>query len=97
MLFWPIFGNFWCPGVTLVTFSSNVSNFERNPEKQKIHKKSKTLKINSKILKKNQNNLKKNQKINNKSQQSEKNVKNSQKVPKYHKVSKNLKTNIFFV
>ena len=24
MLFWPIFGNFWCPVVTLVTFSSNL-------------------------------------------------------------------------
>ena len=33
MLFWVIFGNFWCPEVTLVTFSSNISNFERNPEK----------------------------------------------------------------
>ena len=30
MLFWPIFCNFWCPVVTLVTFSSNLSNFERN-------------------------------------------------------------------
>ena len=25
-----IFGNYWCPVVTLVTFSSNLSNFERN-------------------------------------------------------------------
>ena len=30
MLFWPIFGNFWCPVVTIVTVSSNLSNFERN-------------------------------------------------------------------
>ena len=30
MLFWPIFGNFRCPVVTLVTFSSNISNFEKN-------------------------------------------------------------------
>ena len=30
MPFWPIFGNFWCPVVTLVTFSSNLSNFEKN-------------------------------------------------------------------
>ena len=30
MLFWPIFGNFWCPVVTVVTFSINLSNFERN-------------------------------------------------------------------
>ena len=26
MLFWPIFGDFWCPVVTVVTFSSNLSN-----------------------------------------------------------------------
>ena len=32
-LFWPIFGIFWCPVVTLVTFSSNLSNFKRNPKK----------------------------------------------------------------
>ena len=24
ILFWPIFGNFWCPVVTVVTFSSNL-------------------------------------------------------------------------
>ena len=35
MLFWPIFGFFWCPVVTLVTFSSNLKNFERNPKKPK--------------------------------------------------------------
>ena len=29
------FDNFWCPVVTLVTFSSNISNFERNPKKTK--------------------------------------------------------------
>ena len=45
MLFWPIFDNFWCPVVTLVTFSSNLSNFERNPKKpKKMHNKSKNLK-----------------------------------------------------
>ena len=33
MLFWTIFGNFWCPVVNLVTFSSNLCNFERNPKK----------------------------------------------------------------
>ena len=42
MLFWPIFGNLWCPVVTVVTFSSNLSNFERNTKKpQKNPKKSK--------------------------------------------------------
>ena len=35
MLFWPIIGNFWCPVVTLVTLSCNLSNFERNPKKQR--------------------------------------------------------------
>ena len=28
MLFWPILGHFWCPVVTLVNLSSNLSNFE---------------------------------------------------------------------
>ena len=26
-------GHFWCPVVTLVTFSSNISNFEKNKKK----------------------------------------------------------------
>ena len=39
MLFWPIFGIFWCPVVTLVTFSSNHSNIERNRKKPKKSKK----------------------------------------------------------
>ena len=39
MLFWPIFGDFWCPLVTVVTFSSNLSNFERNQNNFKIQKK----------------------------------------------------------
>ena len=34
MLFWHIFGDFWCLVVTLVTFSSNFSNIERNPKKK---------------------------------------------------------------
>ena len=38
----PIFGDFWCPVVTVVTFSSNLSNFERNKKKnEKVQKKSK--------------------------------------------------------
>ena len=32
MLFWPILGHFWCPVVTFVTFSRNLSNFEKNPK-----------------------------------------------------------------
>ena len=27
MLFWPILGHFWCPVVTLVTFSSNLTGW----------------------------------------------------------------------
>ena len=57
MLFWPIFGIFWCPVVTLVTFSSNLSNFERNPKKTKKIQKNKNPKIskNPKIKKKPKN------------------------------------------
>ena len=54
MLFWPIFGNFWCPVVTFVTFSSNSSNFERNPKNRKnLFFKSKKFKLFQKIQKKN--------------------------------------------
>ena len=55
MLFWTIFGNFWCPVVTLVTFSTNLSNFKRNPQKnpKKVQKFQKFLKIqNPKKIKK---------------------------------------------
>ena len=38
MLFWPMFGNFWRSVVTLVTFSSNLSNFEWNPKNPKKSK-----------------------------------------------------------
>ena len=31
MLFWRTAGHFWCPVVTLITFSSNLSNFQKNP------------------------------------------------------------------
>ena len=31
MLFWPTLAKFWCPVVPLVTLSSNLSNFEKNP------------------------------------------------------------------
>ena len=56
ILFWPIFGNFWCPVVTLVTFSSNLRNFERNPKKpikiqQKNRKISKKIKNPKKVQK----------------------------------------------
>ena len=45
MLFLPIFGNFLCPVVTLVTFSSNISNFQRNPPPPKKNKIQKIKKI----------------------------------------------------
>ena len=32
LLCWPILGHLWCPVVTLVTFSSNLSNFKKNPK-----------------------------------------------------------------
>ena len=31
MLFWPIFGDFWCPVVTMVTFTSNLIIFQKSP------------------------------------------------------------------
>ena len=34
MLFLLILSNFWCSVVTSVTFSSNLSNFEKNPRKK---------------------------------------------------------------
>ena len=37
MLFWPVLGHFWCSVLTLVTFISNLNNFEKNPKNiQKI-------------------------------------------------------------
>ena len=41
MMFWPILGDFWCPVVTVVTFSNNLSNFERTKKQKKNPKKSK--------------------------------------------------------
>ena len=42
MRFWPILGHFWRSVVTLVSFSSNISNFEKNAN---IIKKSKNPKM----------------------------------------------------
>ena len=39
MLFWLTLGNFWCSVVTSVTFSSPLSNFEKNPKNPKKSKK----------------------------------------------------------
>ena len=30
--YYAVLAHFWCPVVTLVVFSSNLSNFERNPK-----------------------------------------------------------------
>ena len=43
-LFWPFFGHFYSPVVTLVTFSNNLSNFEKNKKKSKSKSKSNKLK-----------------------------------------------------
>ena len=51
MLFQPISGNFWCTVVTLVIFSSNLSNFEKNPKNQKKFQKSKNVRKSQKIPK----------------------------------------------
>ena len=66
MRFWLIFGNFWCPVVTLVMISSNLHNFERNPKKpqklemnEKIAKKFKNLKMQKKVQKIKQKKIKK--------------------------------------
>ena len=46
MLFWLTLGHFWCSVVTSVTFSSNLSNFEKNSKNpKKIQKNSKIPKI----------------------------------------------------
>ena len=33
--YYAVLAHFWCPVVTLVVFSSNLSNFERHPDKPK--------------------------------------------------------------
>ena len=45
----PIIGHFWCSVATLVTFSSNLCNFEKNPTIQKYIQK------NLKIIQKSKN------------------------------------------
>ena len=45
-LFVLILGDFWCSVVTSVTFSSNLSNFNKKPKKQKLN-----LKMSKEILK----------------------------------------------
>ena len=88
MLFWPIFGNLWCSVVTLVTFSSNLSNCERNTKKpKKIKKIQKNWKIskNPKIYKKSKN--PKNPKKSKKFQKIQK-LKRNPKIHKKHQKSK---------
>jgi hypothetical protein len=52
IMFWPIFGNLWCPVVTVVTFSSNLRNLEIN-QKKKTKKSQKKTQKNPKNSKKN--------------------------------------------
>ena len=102
MLFWPIFGNFWCLVVIVVTFSGNLSNFERNQKKTKKSKRKKRKKFKkikkikkiqkSQKIQKIQKKIKKEiQKIQKKSIKKPKNqniVKNGQKIRKSPKISK---------
>ena len=83
MLFWTIFGNFWCPVVTLVSFNSNLSNFLK--KSQKIQKK------NPKILKSPQFFFEKSKNPLNKLKKKE-----CQKWSQYLKILKNLKIHFFF-
>ena len=62
MLFWPIFGDFWCPVVTVVTFSSYLSNFERNQTKKKKSQKNPKKSQKSKKIQKSKEMQKKSQK-----------------------------------
>ena len=51
MLFYPILGHFWCSVVTLVTFSSKLSNFEKNPKNQEqVFKKRINLKMSKNLI-----------------------------------------------
>ena len=59
MLFWPIFGNFWCPLVTLVTFNSNKKNISQKFPKIKKILKSKTVQKIQTMLKKNSKKIQK--------------------------------------
>ena len=56
MLFWPILDHLWCPVLILVTFSSNLSSFKKNPKNAKKNpeqiQNTKKSKISSKIPKK---------------------------------------------
>ena len=65
MLFWPILGHFWCPVLTVVTFSSNLSEnipfFFFNPKKSE-RKNTKIQKTKKSLYKKNVKNGQKIQK-----------------------------------
>ena len=91
MRFWAIFGNFWCLVVTLVIFSSNLCNFERNPKKpKKIQRKSKKfhkISKNPKNPKKNPK-IQKIQTISKKSKESQKKIAKSITNQKFQKFQK---------
>ena len=106
------FANFWCPVVTLLTFSSSLSNFERNPTKKQKNLKKIQKKLKKKKIKKNSKNhenvKKKNPKIFikifkksttkkiHKNLKNKNNVTHCQKWSKNLKISKNLKKIYFF-
>ena len=97
MLFWPFFGDFWCPVVTLLTLSSNLSNFERNhkkPKKTEIQNKKKInkKKMNTKKIEYLKISLKKIPKL----RINPKNQKNVKDDPKNPKIPENLKYSLFF-
>jgi hypothetical protein len=96
--FWPIFGIFWSPVITLLTFSSNISiNNNNNKKSKKFQKISKNPKIQktSKKSKKIQKKSKKTQKIQkifkNPLKKKPKKPKNCQKWSKNPKIRKKLK------
>ena len=59
LLFLPIFEDFWCPVVALVTLSKSLRNFERNAKKKTIKSK-KNQKIFLKKIKKSKKSKQKN-------------------------------------
>ena len=95
MLFWPIFGNFWCPVVALLPFSSNLSNFKKNPKKEdpKQFKKIQTNSLNPRIKKSFQKSKKNQKSI--KPAKNHKILKNGQKITKNQKISKTIKICFF--
>ena len=100
---WLALGLFWCSVVTSLTFSSNLSNFEKNPRKNpknfKNFKNPNEPKNFRKLHKKNPKNIKKPKnfrKLHKKSQKYLKqNIKKTQKNCKFFKKNQKSKKNIY--